>query len=309
MLATGGLLVVRGDDFAALHSLGIPAVIGLVALQVLYLVVQSGRFHVVLVRFAEQPIGFWLWLPLFVLGRFLNLFVPQAGNVYRAVELQRHHGISVQRFLVAFVNAPWLAMILNFLFGSLAVALLAPATALSGWPLWLLLLSAALATTVGPLLGLAVLPLLMRVPVVSKVRFLNWAQSRFAAMVAITWASLREPAYLLRVSAWTLASFVQASYLLIVGFRALGLEVGVGAAVTFYVLLQLTTYVPLTPGNLGVQELAFGVLSAGFGASAADGVLVSALLRVTGVVALVALALPMGGSEALRASRRSGATR
>jgi hypothetical protein len=171
------------------------------------------------------------------------------------VELQRHHGISVQRLLVAFVNAPWLAMILNFLFGSLAVVLLAPATALSGWPLWLLLLSAALATTVGPLLGLAVLPLLMRVPVVSKVRFLSWAQSRFAAKVAITWASLREPAYLLRVSAWTLASFVQASYLLMVGFRALGLEVGVGAAVTFYVLLQLTTYVPLTPGNLGVQDV------------------------------------------------------
>jgi hypothetical protein len=52
-----------------------------------------------------------------------------------------------------------------------------------------------------------------------------------------------------------------------------------------------------------VQELAFGILSTGFGASAADGVLVSALLRVTGVVALIAMALPFGGLEALRASR------
>jgi uncharacterized membrane protein YbhN (UPF0104 family) len=303
ILATVGLLVVRGDDLAALQTLGLPSVVALTALQGVYLVVQSGRFHVVLARFAERAIGFGPWLGLFVLGRFLNLFVPQAGNVYRAVALQRRHGISVQRFLVAFVNAPWLAMILNFLFGAAAVGLYAPATELAGWPLWGGLLAAAGATVLAPLLALLALNPLLRVPRLQRYRVLSFVQSRAAEMVAVTLESLREPGYLLKVGAWTLLSFVQASYLMVVGFQALGLEVGVGGAVTFYVLLQVTTYVQLTPGNLGVQELAFGVLSTGFGASAADGVLVSALLRVTGVVALVAMALPLGGVEALRATR------
>jgi uncharacterized membrane protein YbhN (UPF0104 family) len=303
LLATAGLLVVRGDDLAALRSLGAPSVVALVALQGVYLVVQSGRFHVVLVRFAERAIGFGPWFALFVLGRFLNLFVPQAGNVYRAVELQRRHGISVQRFVVAFVNAPWLAMILNFLLGAVAVGLFAPGTELAGWPLWAVLLGAACATVLAPLAVLALLQPLLQVPQLQRYPLLGRVQARAAEMVAVTLASLRDPRYLLRVGAWTLVSFVQASYLMVFGFAALGLEVGVGAAVTFYVLLQVTTYVQLTPGNLGVQELAFGVLSTGFGASAADGVLVSALLRVTGVVALVAMALPLGGLEALRASR------
>jgi hypothetical protein len=301
--ATAGLLIARGDDLAALQALGLGSALALVAFQALYLVVQSGRFHVVLERFAERPIGFGPWLVLFVLGRFLNLFVPQAGNVYRAVELQRRHGIGVQRFLVAFVNAPWLAMILNFLFGALAVALLAPATELAGWPLSLVLVVAALVTTVAPLLVLAVLRPLLELRAFERYRLLSVLQSRLSEMVAVTLVSLREPVYLLKVGAWTLVSFVQTSYLMVVGFQALGLEAGVGVAVTFYVLLQVTTYVQITPGNLGVQELAFGVLSTGFGASAADGVLVSALLRVTGVVALLALALPFGGLEALRASR------
>jgi len=305
VLATAGLLVVRGDDLAALQALAWTSVVALVALQGVYLVVQSGRFHVVLVRFAERPIGFRPWLVLFVLGRFLNLFIPQAGNVYRAVELQRRHSISVQQFLVAFVNAPWLAMILNFLFGALAVGLYAPATELAGWPLSLVLLAAALVTTVAPLLVLAVLRPLLELRAFERYRLLSVLQSRLSEMVAVTLASLREPVYLLKVGAWTLVSFVQASYLMVVGFQALGLAAGVGAAVTFYVLLQVTTYVQITPGNLGVQELAFGVLSTGFGASAADGVLVSALLRVTGVVALLAMALPFGGLEALRASRAS----
>jgi len=71
------------------------------------------------------------------------------------------------------------------------------------------------------------------------------------------------------------------------------------------VLLQLATYVAVTPGNLGLQELAFGVLAVGLGSAAVDGVVVSALVRVTGVVAIVAFALPLGGVQALRAGREA----
>ncbi|MFN2323685.1 MAG: YbhN family protein [Trueperaceae bacterium] len=304
LAATVALVVVRGEELTALSDVAPVAVAWLVVQQLAYLVAQSGRFHVVLVRFAERPIGFAPWLRLFVVGRFLNLFVPQGGNVYRAVELHRRFDVRYVDFVAAFVNAPWLATVLNLALGAVAVAALQPTAALGGWPLWLVLSGAALAGAVAPFVALAVLPLVPRAW-----RPLAWLHARLAAMVHATLASLRDRRYLARVFAWTLVSFVQASAMLWYGFVALGSSVGIAEAIAFYVLLQLATYFPLTPGNVGVQELAFGALAAGFGATALDGVVVSGLVRVTGVVALVLSALPLGGIEATRAARAEGPSR
>jgi uncharacterized membrane protein YbhN (UPF0104 family) len=300
--ATIALVVARGEDLRTIAELRPGYVAALLAMQVLYLIVQSARFHVVLVRFAERPVGFWPWTRMFVIGRFLNLFVPQAGNVYRAVELRRRFDVSVQSFLVAFVNAPWLAMILNFLFGALFVGLLAPAAEVAGWPLWALLAAATVGTSLAPIVAIAMLPLFP-----ARFRWAAWSRARLAEMVSVTLRSVREPGYLARVGWWTLLAFVQASAMMWIGFVALGIPVGVAEAIAFYVLLQLATYVQLTPGNLGLQEFAFAALSAGFGATVADGVLVSTIVRVTGVIALVATALPVGGLEALRLARSAPA--
>ena len=134
LAATAALVVARGEELGALADLAPAAVGWLVARQLLYLVAQSGRFHVVLVRFARRPVGFVPWLRLFTIGRFLNLFVPQGGNVYRAVELRRRFDVGYQSFVAAFVNAPWLAMVLNLALGAAAVAALQPAAAIADGP-------------------------------------------------------------------------------------------------------------------------------------------------------------------------------
>jgi uncharacterized membrane protein YbhN (UPF0104 family) len=296
--ATAALVALRGEDLALLAALDGPAVVLLVMLQAGYLVVQSGRFHVVLVQLSDRRVPFWAWLQLFVLGRFLNLFVPQAGNVYRGVESKRRFGVGYTRFVAAFVNAPWVAMVLNFAIGAIVVSLWQPDARLAGWPLGLLLGAAAIATALGPFVLALLLPLFPR-----RLRPLAWLHARIAEMLRVTIESLRDRAYLRRVLAWTLAAFVQAVIMLWVCFVAIGVGIGLAQAVAFYVLLQLATYLPITPGNLGIQELAFAGLSTGMGGGPVEGVVVSGLLRVTGVIALVALALPQGGVQALRASR------
>ena len=303
VVATVFLARARGEDLALLSTLDAWAVAALVALQGVYLVAQSGRFHVVLERLAERAVGFWPWLRLFTVGRFLNLFVPQAGNVYRAVELKRRFDVGYTRFVAAFVNAPWIAMVLNFALGAALLGLVQSATRVAGVPLWLALAVAALVTAAAPFVLAVARPL-----VPQRFRWVGWVHGRVSEMLRLTLASLRDARYLVRVLAWTTASFAQAVVMLWVCFVALGLPAGLAEAIAFYVLLQLATYVALTPGNLGLQELAFAGLAAGFGGGAVEGVLVSGLIRVTGVVALVALALPFGGVEALRTSRRARPT-
>ncbi|MBA2667669.1 MAG: flippase-like domain-containing protein [Trueperaceae bacterium] len=288
----------RGEDFELLAALDVRATLLLVVLQGVYLVVQSGRFHVVLVKLGGARIEAWPWLRLFVLGRFLNLFLPQAGNVYRGVELKRRFGVGYTRFVAAFANAPWTAMVLNFGIGAAVVALTQPAERIGPWPLGLLLACAAFAAALVPF---ALVPMLRLIP--RRFRLLEWLHVRLSETLHVTLASLRDRVYLGRVLAWTLAAFVQAVVMLWVCFSAFGVEVGLAEAVAFYVLLQLATYLVVTPGNLGVQELAFAGLATSMGAAAVEGIAVSGLLRVTGVMALLLLALPFGGVEALRTSR------
>ena len=296
--ATAWLAARRGEDLALLGAIDAGAVALLVALQAMYLVMQSGRFHVVLVQLADRPVGFWPWLRLFVVGRFLNLFVPQAGNVYRGVELKRRFDVRYTRFFAAFVNAPWVAMVLNFAFGAVLLGALQPSGSVSGVPLWLALGAAAVATAGAPFVFARLLPL-----VPQRVRWVAWLHGRLGEMLRVTLTSLRDARYVGRVVAWTAAAFVQAVVMLWVCFAALGVTVGLAEVVAFYVLLQLATYVAITPGNLGLQELAFAGLATGMGGGAVEGVLVSGLVRVSGVLALVAAALPLGGVEALRVSR------
>jgi len=298
VVATGLFAVRRGEDLALLGAIDARAVAVLVALQGMYLVMQSGRFHVVLVQLADRPVGFWPWLRLFVVGRFLNLFVPQAGNVYRGVELKRRFEVRYTRFFAAFVNAPWVAMVLNFAFGAVLLGVLQASARVAGVPVWLALGVAAVATAAAPFVLALLLPLAPQ-----RFRWVAWLHGRLGEMLRVTLASLRDARYVGRVVVWTAAAFAQAVAMLWVCFAALGVSVGLAEVVAFYVLLQLATYVAVTPGNLGLQELAFAGLATGMGGGAVEGVLVSGLVRVTGVVALVAMALPLGGVEALRLSR------
>ena len=304
LAATVLFAVRRGEDLALLGAIDAGAVAVLVALQGVYLVMQSGRFHVVLVRLADRAVGFWPWLRLFVVGRFLNLFVPQAGNVYRGVELKRRFDVRYTRFFAAFVNAPWVAMVLNFAFGAALLGVLQSSASVSAVPVWLALAAAAVATAAAPFVLALILPL-----VPQRIRWVVWLHGRLTEMLVVTLDSLRDARYVGRVVAWTAAAFAQAVVMLWVCFTALGVTVGLAEVVAFYVLLQLATYVAVTPGNLGLQELAFAGLATGMGGGAVEGVLVSGLVRVTGVVALLALALPLGGVEALRASRTPRGTR
>ena len=86
-------------------------------------------------------------------------------------------------------------------------------------------------------------------------------------------------------------------------FEALDIDVSVSTVVVFFVLLQLSTYVNITPGNLGLLELGFGALGAQLGIGLVGGLLVAALIRISGYSALVLAGVSVGGIEALRRSR------
>jgi uncharacterized membrane protein YbhN (UPF0104 family) len=274
----------------------VPALFGL---QGLYLVIQSGRYQVVLEKCSGRRIGFFPWLHLFIVGRFLNLFMPQAGNFFRGFELHRRFDVTVTGYLTALFSAAWIAALLNFALGVLVVVTIRPALQLMGIPMGVVL---GLATVLTATIPIAAAHILVRLEFGGR---WAWLRGRFAELLHVALRSVRDPQYAVRILAWSVAGFIQAVFLYWVCFAAIRVEIGIAEVVAFFVILQITTFVVITPGNLGIQELAFGALGAGIGAGVVEGVLVSALLRVTGMAAVVALAIPLGGLRLLKATRRS----
>ena len=65
----------------------------LVLLHFILLAINTFRFRLVLHKCADCFIPLKPWTSLFIQGRFLNIFVPQLGNVYRSVELNQKYKI------------------------------------------------------------------------------------------------------------------------------------------------------------------------------------------------------------------------
>jgi uncharacterized membrane protein YbhN (UPF0104 family) len=290
----------RQDELGVLWRIRPTTVAALFGLQGLYLVVQAGRYRAVLEKCSGRRIEFPSWLYLFIIGRFLNLFVPQAGNLYRGFELRRRFDVTVTSYLTALFSAAWISAIVNFAIGTVVVLVTRPDLQLAGVPVGLLLGVAAAVTAAVPVAGTRALGRLD-----ASVTQFAWLRGRFISLLQVTVGSIHDPRYLVRIVGWSVTAFAQAGFMYWVCFSAIGVDIGIPEVVAFYAILQVTTFVMITPGNLGVQELAFGALGAGIGAGVVEGVLVSALLRMTGIAAVVALAIPLGGLRLLKATRSS----
>lgn len=305
LAATVGLIVryfVRNREQLRLLGEIEPAdVVLLVVLSALYLAAQAERYRLVLAQCGGRALGVRDWFELFILGRFLNTVLPQAGNLYRGSRLKRDHGISYTRYLSGFFSLAWLDTCLNLLLAALVLALFAPRLRLAGLPAPAAVAALALAAVLGPvaldrLAGLAPAP----------GRTLTWLRAKVREMLRVTLDSLREPGYLAQVTLLGLVTFALAWLVLERSFASLGVELGAAEVVVFLVLLKLASHVNLTPGNLGVLELGFGLVGQQMALGLGAGVLAVAVVRVVGGVALAALAVPMGGLRLARQLRRAG---
>ena len=253
------------------------------------------RFRLVLEKCANQPIPLRPWIELFVNGRFLNHIVPQAGNLYRSVELKDRYGVPHTRYLTTLVAVAWLSTALNLLLVTALIAFLDPSFQLGGWSAWRLVLSLWGIVVVGPFAARILLSSLG-----SADGRLGWVQRRINEVLDVATDSARDRVWLLQVLALSMCVFVFATANVALCFMALGRPALIGEAALFYSVLQISNIIKLTPGNLGAQELAFGVLGSHATVGMSEGILASGLFRVGAIVILGAVALPLGARQLIK---------
>jgi uncharacterized membrane protein YbhN (UPF0104 family) len=250
----------------------------------------SVRFKVVMEHIGAPTLGLPIWFRVIAIGQMLNLFVPQLGNVYRGVTLKRQHGVSYLTYATGLVSFIWLDVIMSIVVALLVILAFEPGLTLGGVSALLLLSAGGAAIALGPVVAAAVMS---RLPRTSGA--LGKLQQRLTTLLDTTSRAARSPGLMLRVFVLNLLVTVGHTASLWLAFHSVGGAISLSGLVLFQVLIRMSSQVVITPGNLGITELAFGALAHGSQRTLEQGLAVSLLLRAVGSVMVLVLGLISGG--------------
>jgi uncharacterized protein (TIRG00374 family) len=286
-------LWINRGHLGVVFTFSVLQVISVAALITLHNFVYALRLYHVFSRTTGKSFRYLEWFKLAVLGRFLNHFVPQLGNVYRSLQLKEKFQINHTVYASSFVSFIWLDLCANLL---IAIA------AFHYFKFDLVIFNISLLTLFYvSLSGLAITPFLIYYLSRFEVRRgrFKWLKSRFDEAINTTINAVKSPTFLLTFFSFTLLSSGMMIAIFYLIFGGIGVEVKTLELIIFNLIHRLASNVVITPGNLGIRELVFGALSASFSMGLASGVIVSGVLRVLSFAILVALGFALGGRHLL----------
>jgi hypothetical protein len=284
------------SDFSSLRRLKAGTLVLLVALQGVYQIPIAFRQRIITEQHAGVPIDRVTWFRIFVLSTLLNNFVMQGGLVYRQRALKREAGVGLTAYVGSFATAGWLTLLFQLGLAALFLGWLSPEVDIGPTPAWFVMV-------VAWVLVIA-LPFALR-PLARSTGSTNRVVLAAAEIVETATDLHRRPTFVRQVAWSSAASSLLGGLVVILGGRAVHTDIGWGEAMLFVALVQIASLAAVTPGNVGLRELAFGIVGSSLESGAAGGLLISTVTRATGVVSLL---LAYGGAwslERLRNRRRA----
>lgn len=212
---------------------------------------------------------------------FFNLIMPQGGSLTKLIYLKQKHGVSYAKTSVSFLGL----LVIYLLIGAFVILLTNLIILFLGggvpWVLWVGALIAAASS----------LLFILDFPQVSLSRL-----GRIGALInsfSDGWKILRTSrSTLTKACVWQFISFVTSGLWLSTAFHGLGIAMSPLLAISLSVLISFTNILVLIPGNLGIQEAAYGYFTYLSGMTFAEGIVVSTLVRVV-VLAMTLLLTPV----------------
>jgi len=286
---------INKDSLQITFALSSITVFSVISLALLHYFLNSCRFQIVLKKCSGTSISVTEWFKIFILGRLLNTFLPQAGNVYRSVQLKKDYDISYTNYISSLASFAWMDTSMNLIIATAVIAILNSGLTIGPFSAWKILTLLTIAVVAFPVLTEVLLG-----KINFKNKHLHWVHSKLSEVMTASVKNIRDKVYLLKIVFLGLAMLACTGALLHICFRIFNINLSLPTLAVFYALLKISHYVSLTPGNLGVQELAYGFLGEQMGIGMAQGVLASALIRVVGTSVLFALGMLFGGGDLLR---------
>lgn len=271
----------------------------IMTVQIIFLILQAWRYQIVIEKCSGTKIPYKPWLKLFILGRFLNRFVPQSGNLFRSIKLKQDYRISYTDYISSFLAFAWLDTIFNLIVAIIVIRITASELKIGSVNAAYLLIAVVAVIFVVPFL----LNLLFK-NINFKAKSIKWIHSKISEVLTVNINNLKDISFLLKTAILGLLVFISVCVILNTCFIGLNIRTQIAAIVLFCALHKLSLFVTITPGNIGVQEIAYGVLAELMNIGMEQGILVSVIIRIAGTIVVSVWGILCGGVELIK-NRRS----
>jgi len=283
------------DSLQIAFKLDFKIVLYVIILQFIAHLLTNIRFQLIIQKCSSIKLKFFYWIRLYFLGRFLNLVFPQSGNLYRSVKLKKDFGISYTNYISSFASFAWMDTFINFFIAFIVIIIMNPAYKLGPFYACAVLIVFGLTILIVPILA----ELIFR-----KLKFknkkINWLHSKLHEVLLVLISNLKDPVFMSKITILGLAIFIRTSLAFYVYFSIFEINITLPAVVLFTSLYKLTTFIIITPANIGIQEVAYGFLSEQTQIGMASGVIVSATVRVISNTFLIIIGLTLGGLDLVK---------
>lgn len=281
------------QDLALFGSLSWPVLLILLGLFTLHLWLYSLNLYYVIMGCAGTRIPFIDFFKTIIIGRFLSSVAPQAGGVWRAIHLKHKFGIPYTRYIGGFLCFLWLDAAMNILLSAVIFALFAPRFTISSISIWIILGILG----IGWFIPIFLEKLLRNTAI--RTGWLGRLHERLSSMITIAVQGISDHKMLLRViflNTTNFANNILIFYLCLSGSQE---PITIPALAVFFILLKLSSYIIITPGNVGVREIAYGMLAEQMGLATGAGIVLSVFYRLFGMIIVSLFGIYFGGLKLL----------
>ncbi len=265
------------EAFRVLQAVN-PKFIAIMVVFILINIYASASENAVLFQALGAPIGSIESFGLTNVSAFFNLVLPQGGTIAKAVYLKQRYSIPYSKTPALFLGL----LVIYLLIGSGIILIISLITLFMGqavpFILWIAVGCASLSGIFlmidfpkGSLSGLG--------------RIGVWISN-----YSDGWKSLRtNKPCLINACIWQLTIFLSSGVWVTMAYYSLGLKISLLLGMGLSILNSFTNILVIIPGNFGIQEAVFGYFTYSTGVLFAQGVVVSALVRI--VLLLITLLL------------------
>lgn len=244
-------------------------ILGVMVIFILVNIFASSSENAVLYRALGAPVSSIESFGLTNIGAFFSLLFPQGGTITKAIYLKQKHKIPYSKTPAMYLGL----LVIYLIIGSLVILITNIATILMGGEVPFLFWLAAFGASAPGLLFVIDFPQKS----LSKLGKIGTLISNYSE----GWKSLRtDKSRLLHACIWQFIIFVSSGIWVSAAYYSLGIRINPLLGISLSILISFTNILVIVPGNLGIQEAVYGYFTLLTGMSFAEGVVVSALVRV-----------------------------
>ena len=257
-----------------------------------YLLLSANLF--VLLKQRQPEIRWARWFRIHLIKRFMNMHLPQTGNVFEALATRDKFGVNLVDFTSSLVAVNWFSACFNCFAVTIFLALF---SLVSGKDFGILLVCVFFIFTV-----LLITPWLMersfhhlgKVPLPKFIRYCIEMGHEISENMS---KDVLTPFVMAQLLSWNFLFFLNSILTIYLGFKALDLQIPFYNIIPFVVLNSVVGLVNILPANIGLIEYAYGAVGAMVNLELGVGILVSILFRVMSYGVFVFLFFILWGVE------------